>query len=77
MKYLLIVSTAICLSMGPPGPPGGGVGGPGGPPNPPGGCVVQPCVPIDGGITFLLIAAVLYGAYRTLKNENRDVGSIQ
>ena len=35
-----------------PGPPGG----PGGP-----GCWPPPCVPIDGGLSFLLIAGAAYG----------------
>ena len=38
---------------GPPGPPGGGSGGP--------PCWPPPCVPIDGGISFLLVAGAIYG----------------
>lgn len=37
-------------------PPGGG-GGPGGQ----GGCIPPPCVPIDGGISALLVAGVAFG----------------
>lgn len=47
---LSIVNNAF--AAGPPGPPGGG----GGPP-----CWPPPCVPIDGGISFLLLAGVAYG----------------
>ena len=41
---------------GPPGPPGGGGGGP------PGGCwPPSSCIPIDGGLSFLIAAGVAYG----------------
>jgi len=51
-KYLLTITlilfyTIITSAQGPPGP--------GGPPPPP------PGLPIDGGITFLIIAGVAYG----------------
>lgn len=52
---LFIVALSIvnnAFAAGPPGPPGGG----GGPP-----CWPPPCVPIDGGISFLLIAGFAYG----------------
>lgn len=39
--------------------PGGG-GAPGGS-SPPGGCFPNPCVPIDGGIGFLVAAGVALG----------------
>jgi len=40
---------------GPPGPPGGG--------GSPGGCwPPSACIPIDGGISFLLVAGTVYGA---------------
>jgi hypothetical protein len=38
---------------GPPPPPGGGM-------NP--SCWPPPCIPIDGGLSFLLIAGAAYGA---------------
>ena len=41
------------FAAGPPGPPGGG----GDPP-----CWPSPCVPIDGGIGFLLAAGLAYGS---------------
>lgn len=52
----LIAAFSSCnnaFAGGPPGPPGGG---PGGPP-----CWPPPCVPIDGGISFLLVAGAIYG----------------
>lgn len=42
------------IAAGPSGPPGPPTGG--GPP-----CWPPPCVPIDGGLSFLLIAGVAYG----------------
>ncbi len=56
----LFIFTVICFLLsfessiagGPPGPPGGG----GGPP-----CWPPPCIPIDGGIGFLIAAGVAYG----------------
>ncbi len=51
--FLIAISIVNnAFAAGPPGPPGGG----GGPP-----CWPPPCVPIDGGITFLLLAGVAYG----------------
>lgn len=63
LKHYILILTLIVASGfvndvfaggGPPGPPGGG---PGGPP-----CWPPPCVPIDGGISFLLFAGALYGS---------------
>lgn len=47
-------------------PPGGG-GGPGGQ----GGCIPPPCVPIDGGISALIVAGVALGGkkiFDSMKN---------
>ncbi len=55
--FLFILALSIANNMfaaGPPGPPGGGGGGP--------PCWPPPCVPIDGGIGFLLVAGVIYGS---------------
>jgi hypothetical protein len=42
------------FAVGPPGPPSGG--------GPPGGCwPPSSCIPIDGGLSFLLIAGAAYG----------------
>jgi len=54
----LLLATSIAnelLAAGPPGPPSGGPGG-GGPP-----CWPPPCVPIDGGLSFLIVAGAIYG----------------
>lgn len=59
MKTIKILITVLlvfgfqCLNAA-PAPPPGGTGGP--------GCWPPPCVPIDGGIVFLMVAAGLYGA---------------
>ncbi len=50
----LALSGIDVFAAGPPGPPGGGGGG-----DPV--CWPPPCVPIDGGLSFLLIAGALYG----------------
>lgn len=53
---ILFVFNIDALAFGPPGPPGGGGGGP------PGGCwPPSTCIPIDGGIGFLLLAGAAYG----------------
>lgn len=59
-KPFLLLLTIFFLSnleffaAGPPGPPGGG--------GPPGGCwPPSACIPLDGGISFLLLAGVAYG----------------
>lgn len=67
--YILILLLAMvafngAFAAGPPGPPGGG-GGP--------GCWPPPCVPIDGGISFLLLAGAAYGGKKVfdLSQEKR------
>lgn len=45
------------------------------PPPPPPGCWPPPCIPIDGGVSILLIAGAMYGAkksydkFRTRKDK--------
>ncbi len=63
VKPLLVLLAMFLLNNiemfagGPPGPPGGGGGGP------PGGCwPPSTCIPIDGGISFLIMAGTVYGA---------------
>ncbi len=48
----LALSGIDVFAAGPPGPPGGG-GGP--------SCWPPPCVPIDGGISYLLALGAIYG----------------
>ena len=50
------------LAAGPPGPPGGG----GDPP-----CWPPPCVPIDGGLSFLITAGLLYGGKKAYEKFKR------
>ncbi|MDF1673509.1 MAG: hypothetical protein P1U41_08385 [Vicingaceae bacterium] len=53
---ILFISSIDLFAAGPPGPPGGGGGGP------PGGCwPPSACIPLDGGIGFLLLAGAAYG----------------
>ena len=46
------LNSALAQPTGPPGPPGGG----GQPP-----CWPPPCVPVDGGVSFLIAAGLAYG----------------
>ena len=50
--FFLFIIPGMEIYAGPPNIPAGG----GGPP-----CWPPPCVPIDGGLTFLLIAGAAYG----------------
>lgn len=73
-KYIYITILLISVSLvnnafagggPPPKPPGNG----GGPP-----CWPPPCVPIDGGLSLLLAAGVLYGGkkvYDISKNNEK------
>jgi hypothetical protein len=65
--FLLALSFLLYLSMfnyliaqGPPGPPTGGGGPPCWPPS--------TCIPIDGGLSFLLVAGAVYGAKKMHNN---------
>ena len=49
----------------PPGPPGGG-GGP--------GCWPPPCVPIDGGISWLLLVGAAYGGKKIFDSAKKEEG---
>ncbi len=62
MKTIKLIFTAvffICISVcyAAPSPPPSTTGGTTGP-----ACWPPPCVPIDNGIIFLIVAGVLYGA---------------
>ncbi len=61
LLLLVVLSGTAMLAAGPPGPPGGGTGGP--------PCWPPPCVPIDGGISFLLAAGLLYGSKKIYDNR--------
>ena len=54
-KILFTLFILVCIKFvnaGPPPPP---------PPPPTPGCWPPPCVPIDGGISFLIAAGAIYG----------------
>ena len=60
---ILFLGLAAPLSAQPPDPGGGG-GGP--------GCFPPPCVPIDGGLSWLLIAGVGYGGKKIYDLSKKD-----
>lgn len=60
----IIVAFAIQAQV----PAGGGA--PGGT-NPSGGCFPNPCVPIDGGISFLLAAGVALGGKKLFDSSKK------
>ncbi len=49
---LLVIASYVANAGAPPPPPGGGMAPP---------CWPPPCLPIDGGISFLIAAAAVYG----------------
>lgn len=65
----LLLSVDLYAGGAPPGPPGGGGG-------PPGGCwPPSSCIPIDGGLSFLLLAGAAFGGkkvYDISKKEKAD-----
>lgn len=66
---VLLISPLVNKTMyaPPPSPPAGATGGAGGP-----GCFPPPCVPIDGGISFLIAAGIAYGAKKTYDNRKSN-----
>jgi len=70
---LLITLIALCFSKelkAQPPPPGGGDPGA----NP--GCFPPPCIPIDGGLSWLLIAGSVYGGkklYKANKEQKEEL----
>ena len=54
LTVLFLFGLQFAYAAPAPPPSGGTTGGP--------GCWPPPCVPIDGGIVFLMVAAGLYGA---------------
>ncbi|MFB1022657.1 MAG: hypothetical protein QMC40_07855 [Vicingaceae bacterium] len=76
MKQVIVVFgllLAMCNSnelLAQPPPPGGG-GGDSGP-----NCFPPPCVPIDGGLSWLLIAGTVYGGkklYKANKEQKEEL----
>jgi len=70
LKYIpLIAILVLATSDLKAQPPGGGPGGGGGP----GPCFPPPCVPIDGGLSFLLIAGAAYGGKKVYEmNQKKE-----
>ncbi|NUM49581.1 MAG: hypothetical protein HUU48_00575 [Flavobacteriales bacterium] len=66
ISLFFVFLSAKAIALGPPGPPGGGGGGGGTPP-----CWPPPCVPIDGGIGFLLAAGAVYGAKKIYQKSKK------
>lgn len=61
----LSIFTFEMKAQGPPDPGGGGEPG----------CFPPPCVPVDGGLSWLLIAGTLYGGKKVFdlsKEENKE-----
>ncbi|MCT4580191.1 MAG: hypothetical protein N4A35_02150 [Flavobacteriales bacterium] len=69
ISLLILLLSLVSIVYGQPaggGPPGGPAGG--GPP-----CWPPPCIPVDGGISFLLAIGAAYGAkkaYQNIKEES-------
>ncbi len=59
LGFFILVASASCFA-GPPPPPG-----PGGPL-----CWPPPCIPIDGGISLLIAAGVIYGGSKLYSKKN-------
>jgi hypothetical protein len=69
MKKLLFTLCAMFLltfvsNAQPPDPGGGGGSDP--------GCFPPPCIPIDGGLSWLLIAGTVYGGKKLYKANKKQ-----
>ena len=60
--FLFFMFLCFDITVAQPPPPGGT-----GPP-----CWPPPCIPIDGGISFLIAAGVAYGAKKTLDYQKNN-----
>lgn len=69
IKHILTLSLVIfgsqILLSAPPPPPSGSPG-----------CWPPPCVPIDGGITFLIAAGAAYGAKKLVDARKKNKSTI-
>ena len=61
--FLFFLNTFYAMAGGPPPPPPGG----GGPP-----CFPPPCIPIDGGISFLVAAGIAIGAKKVHDSRKKS-----
>lgn len=68
-KYSLTIAFILVVSLLEAQPPGGGSPPPGGSPT----CWPPPCIPIDGGISFLLLAGAAFGAKKIYDQRKPQV----
>jgi hypothetical protein len=61
LTFLLLFFGSQILFSAPPPPPAGSPG-----------CWPPPCVPIDGGITFLIAAGAAYGAKKLVSARKKN-----
>jgi hypothetical protein len=62
LGFFILMASASCFA-GPPPPPGGG--GP--------ICWPPPCIPIDGGISLLIAAGIIYGGSKLYSKKNTKI----
>jgi hypothetical protein len=62
LGFFILTASASCFA-GPPPPPGGG--GP--------ICWPPPCIPIDGGISLLIAAGIIYGGSKLYSKKNTKI----
>jgi hypothetical protein len=58
-----LVLLATVIQAAPSAPPGGGMSPP---------CWPPPCLPIDGGISFLIAAAAVYGGKKLYDHQKKS-----
>lgn len=63
ITFVIVLGSQVVFSAPPPPPTGGPV------------CWPPPCVPIDGGITFLIAAGAAYGA-KKIHDSRKKSGSL-
>jgi hypothetical protein len=62
--FFVVVCSQSLISAGPPGPPP--------PPSVNAPCWPPPCIPIDGGISALIVAGAAYGAKKLYDKKKKD-----
>jgi hypothetical protein len=62
--FFLAITVTNNVFSAPPGPPPSSAG------KPP--CWPPPCIPIDGGVSFLIAAGVAYGAKKIYDNKKKS-----
>ena len=58
-----LILLATVIQAAPSSPPGGGMSPP---------CWPPPCLPIDGGISFLIAAAAVYGGKKLYDHQKKS-----